>query len=340
MSAPVLLADIGGTHARLALFYPHSRPQEDAAAQLWCVEKLRCADFGRIQDVINAYLTLPEVRKHTAPEKAVLAVAAPIDQSKVKFTNSAFEFDTVELAAELKLSVKILNDFEAQAYALAWIQHLPVRWLQEGAQSAYEGLRTTAGPGTGFGAASLSRGGEVISCEPGHVAFAPQNQQQVRLLSQLWSWYPRVTVEHLVSGPGIANIYAALSTLGGQPMTPREAPTPEAISWQLIDDKQSVDSISFAVNTMSMFSSILGAVCGDLALAHGCRGAFLVSGQLIASLGRGFDERLFLEAFHDKAQYADWCRAIPVGLLQSDWPGLQGCAAWCCRHGQTLSLEE
>jgi len=113
-------------------------------------------------------------------------------------------------------------------------------------------------------------------------------------------------------------------------MTPREAPTPEAISEQLIDDKQSVDSTSIAVNTMSLFSSILGAVCGDLALAHGCRGAFLVSGQLIASLGRGFDERLFLEAFHDKAQYADWCRAIPVGLLQSDWPGLEGCAAWCC----------
>jgi glucokinase len=330
MSAPVLLADIGGTHARLALFYPNSG-LEEGGASLWCVEKFRCADFGRIQDVIRAYLMLSAVRQYAVPEKAVLAVAAPIDQSKVRFTNSGWEFDTDDLADELKLSVKILNDFEAQAYALAWIHHLPVRWLQvAAAHSEYAGLRTIAGPGTGFGAASLSRGGEVISCEPGHVAFAPQNQEQVRLLSQLWSWYPRVTVEHLVSGPGIANIYAALSTLGGQPMTPHEAPTPETISWQLIEDKQSVGSTFFATNTMSMFSSILGAVCGDLALAHGCRGAFLVSGQLIASLGRGFDERLFLQSFHDKAQYADWCRAIPVGVLQSDWPGLQGCAAWCC----------
>ena len=73
---------------------------------------------------------------------------------------------------------------------------------------------------------------------------------------------------------------------------------------------------------------MLGAVCGDLALSMGSLGGFFLSGNILQKLDELFDRELFKAAFTDKGHFRNWCQRVPIGLLNSTDPGLQGCAAF------------
>lgn len=323
MSNGILVGDIGGTHARFAI-------SAGASAPLECIQTLRCADFDHPLAAINHYLGL--LHENSAPHlhRICLAVAAPVHKDTVRFTNNDWQFSQRALSRSLNMPLAVLNDFEAQAWCLLNPGNFAWRWLNipDGfdclTPSTWPaGLRTIAGPGTGFGAASLSPAGEVICSEPGHIAFAPLDETDVRLLQQLWKWYPRLTIEHLISGPGIANTYCALSCLNGENLTPTQAPLPADIVVM-------AEYNAVAQQTLQCFSRWMGAVCGDLALAKGSCGGFFLSGGLLSKLGHHFDTGLFMKAFTDKLAFRQWCEAVPVGQITDTWPGLTGCAihAW------------
>ena len=114
--------------------------------------------------------------------------------------------------------VRLLNDFEAIAYSIPWLQKSDV--VSVGLPEPKNVKRTDftvgiLGPGTGLGAAGLcKRGGRIspIVGEAGHLGFAPETQVQIELLSQLRGRFDRVSDERLVSGPGLENIYWALKS--------------------------------------------------------------------------------------------------------------------------------
>jgi len=320
MNTPVLVADIGGTHIRLAL-------STHAGAPLQGVSIWRCADFEHPLAAFRCYLAQLASKGAPLPRVICLAVAAPVQDDHIRMTNNHWHFSRMALASALQLPVMVLNDFEAQAWCLLHPEQLTLRWINPAQPVAHwpRALRTVAGPGTGFGAASLTPGGEVISAEPGHIAFAPLNQQDLTVLQQLWRWFPRVTVEHMISGPGIANTYCALANQAGQPMTPDTSPnSAEIVSM--------AEHSALAADTLRCFSRWLGAVCGDLALAKGSTGGFFLSGALLAKLGRHFDQSAFLQAFTNKATFSHWCSAIPVAYVEDEWPGLTGCAMYTHHH--------
>lgn len=330
MTKTALLADIGGTNIRFAL-------SESTGAPLQCIHTMLCADFEHLIDAVRQYLGFIAEQHAPMPGLFCLAVAAPVQGDFIKLTNNHWRFSRRELSQVLAMPVMVLNDFEAQGWCLLHPDQLPVRWLQKPAITDAqpgqwpEALRTIAGPGTGFGASSLSIGGEVISAEPGHAAFAPVNDDEMALLRQLWQWFPRVTVEHLISGPGIANIYCALSTLAGQSIKPDAAPSAAEIV-------EMADRHTIAQQTLQYFSSMMGGICGDMALTKGSRGGFVLSGNLIHKLGKHFDEQAFVRRFTDKGNFSDWCRAIPLACLLDEFPGLTGCAVYAHRSHNTLTI--
>src|SRR3546814_19969620 len=70
---------------------------------------------------------------------------------------------------------------------------------------------------TGLGAAQLLRVDghhHVIETESGHIGFAPLDEVETRIRERLGERYGRVSVERIVSGPALDDIYAAL---GGTP---------------------------------------------------------------------------------------------------------------------------
>lgn len=322
MTSSVLLADIGGTNVRFALSTAHDAPPQ-------CIQAMPCADFERPVDAVRQYLDFIIKSNAPLPGSFCMAVAAAVRGDFIRFTNNHWQFSQAELSRQLNMPVTVLNDFEAQAWCLLHPDKLDLHWLNQPDALASSGpgiytwpqaLRTIAGPGTGFGAASLTTGGEVISAEPGHIAFAPLDETDVELLRQLWRWYPRVTVEHLISGPGIANIFCAVSSVAGKSVSPADAPA-------AADIVAMADSNELASQTLQIFSRWMGAVCGDIALTKGSRGGFLLSGNLLGKLGEHFDETAFMTAFTNKSAFTPWCQAIPVACVRDEFPGLAGCAA-------------
>src|SRR3546814_14220474 len=74
------------------------------------------------------------------------------------------------------------------------------------------------GPGTGLGVAQLLRrkGRNFVSgTEGGHMDFAPLDELEDSMLGLLRSRYRRVSVERIVSGPGLANIHETLARIEG-----------------------------------------------------------------------------------------------------------------------------
>lgn len=309
----VLVADIGGTNARFAL--------TSGDGTLTNRVTLPCRDYAEITAAIAAYLQTCPAQQ--APQQMYLAVAAATDQDEISLTNNHWHFSQQALAEKFAMPVTAINDFTAQAWCLPGLHEKDVSWIQQIGPNAInwsQGNRSIAGPGTGFGAATMTWNREVLESEPGQCAFAPLTPRQLAILVHLWDSHPRVTADHLLSGPGLSNIYSAIFVL-------QTGKTSSSISpAELIDAARNGDQI--ARQSIDEFNRILGAVCGDLALSMGSLGGFFLSGNILQKLGDLFDHELFVTAFTDKGHFSQWCRRVPVAMLNATEPGLQGCAAY------------
>src|SRR3569833_2250592 len=238
----------------------------------------------------------------------------------------------------------IVNDFGAVAHAVASlpdadIMHLcgPVRPLPE------RGVVTVLGPGTGLGVAILHKLGgsfDGIETEGGHIDFAPLDSLEDKILQQLRKNFRRVSVERLVAGRGLWNIYEALGAI-------------EGLSLSFHDDKELWTaalsySDSLANAALDRFCLSLGAVSGDMALAQGAQAVVIAGGlgqRLVEHLPRyGFSDR-----FIAKGSFERRMDEMPVKLITHPQPGLFGAAAAyarenprptrksCARHRATRS---
>lgn len=312
-----VLADIGGTNARFAFV-------TDSDATLQCVQSYACAEYVRFEDALSAYIERLAASAAPKPVSACLAVAASVHDDLIKMTNSPWQFSRSALSDLFKLPIAILNDFGAQAYCLADLTQTQVQWWQQSTPNPALAVparhaRSIVGPGTGFGGATLLPSGEILDSEPGHVSFAPVNPHEAALLACLWQRYPRISVEHLLSGPGLANLYWANAQLKG---IKGELPAAAIVAGAEQGDALCLQSIAD-------FTGIMGSVCGDIALSTGSLSGLLLSGAMLVKMEQIFDRRLFMTRFTDKGPFAAWCSSVPVGHISAAYPGLLGCAAYC-----------
>lgn len=309
-----VLADIGGTNARFAFV-----TASDATLQ--CVHSYACSEYEHFEDALNRYFERLALSGAPKPVSACFAVAAAVHGEHIKITNSPWQFSRSKLSQALGMPVNILNDFSAQAYCLASLQEEQVQWWQQSVPEAASTrhARSIVGPGTGFGGATLLPSGEILESEPGHISFAPVNAHETALLKRLWQRYPRISVEHLLSGPGLANLYWANAQLGGIECELQAA--------AIVAGAQQGDEL--CLRSIKDFTGIMGSVCGDLALVTGSLSGFFLSGAMLEKMDLFFDHRLFMTRFTDKGPFARWCSSVPVGRINIDYPGLLGCAAFC-----------
>lgn len=309
----LIVADIGGTHARFAA--AHLSPGGAIA-----VGEPVVLDTGDHAGLPEAWRALRESMDAPLPSAAAIAIAAPIHGRIARMTNNRWVIDTGDLAATLGLErCLILNDFAAVAHCVATaparrFEHLagPDVALPEA------GAITVLGPGTGLGVAHLRRfvdGYHVQATEGGHIAFGPFDALDDALLHRLRAKYGRVSAERVVSGPGLAEIHAVLAE--------NDAPARDD---RAIWNSGIAGDDALAVRAVDRFCEALGGVAGDLALAHGASGV-VVAGKLARRLrdrlrGPDFDAR-----FCAKGRYEAMMATIPVRLLTHPEPGLAGAAA-------------
>jgi glucokinase len=307
----IVAADIGGTHARFALadVAPDERPIVGA------IRRYRTREHDGLA---SAWAAFERDCGAPLPRAAALAIAAPIEGDTLTFMNSDWRIARASIATELGLeSLTLLNDFGAAAQAVSELGADEFAPVFGPGDLPEHGIVTVLGPGTGLGVAILDRRAArpvVIETEASHIAFAPLDAEEQEVRDHLVARYGRASVERIVSGPGLVDIYAQL---GGGRWDPLDAGT---LWGRAIDGGDPL-----AARALGILVRTFGAVAGDIALAHGAMGVAITGGlaNRIAPLLR---DGPFLERFLDKGRYRARMARIAVTLVTHEEPGLLGAA--------------
>ena len=305
MNMPVqIVADIGGTNARFA--YVHADNDE-----LLGVEIFPCADFPFFIDAIRAYMERGHVEQ---VNKICLAVAGPVESDVIDLPNNHWSFSRSELQTSLAVSVTIINDFSAQVLCVDSLSGLELQWIGAARPTGGQ-VKAVVGPGTGLGVSAMMATGEILPSEAGHIGFAPIDDHEADLLKVLWQRYERVSVERVLSGMGLANLYWANCRLDGHE---RELPAPDISAGAHAGDE-------YCLRAVTDFCNILASVAGDVALMMGATDGVYLSGGILPRLLDLLDEEQFRQRFDNKGRFTEICSEIALAIVLAEHPGLRGC---------------
>ncbi|MCS6787630.1 MAG: glucokinase [Thiobacillaceae bacterium] len=309
----VLCGDVGGTNTRLAL--------ADVAinrVRLREVARYRNADVQSLDQLLRAFL-----QGRSRPQAACLAVAGPTDGRRVRLTNLDWVIDAAAITADTGIpKVRLVNDFAAVGFGLGVLDEAGRVVLQTGSPVAHA-PRLALGPGTGLGVVQTAwcEGRyQAIASEGGHISFAPADAQQDRLLASLRPVFGRVSVERILSGPGLMRLYRfCLQETGADP----RLATPDSAA---ITEAALRGSDPPALAALRLFCRILGQTAGDLALVAQCEGGVYLAGGIVPKILPILQGEDFLAGFHDKGRFSDWMRRLPVYVVLDEDVGLKGAA--------------
>lgn len=306
-----LVGDVGGTNARFALV--------DAQGHIRNPRSFAARDYASLGEVIAEYLEQTAGRKQ--PPRAVIAVAGPVLEGEIEFTNLDWQISEADLLAQFEFeAVRLINDFAAQALACPMLEADDMRALGAQLRPAPDSPIVVLGAGTGFGVAGLARserGDVAIATEGGHAGFSPHDEVEVEVWRRVKARYGRVSIERLLSGPGLFDLYRALAEIEG---------------WnaELPDDRGVIEQANAgepqACRAVDRFCAILGAVAGDLALSFGARGGVFISGGLAPRVADRLAASEFRARFEDKGRLAPYVAQIPTNLVLHPYPAIVGAA--------------
>lgn len=311
-----LVADIGGTHARIGLVRGKSR-------EVYAIERYSNKDFDSLESLLKHYLSRSP--SEVAPSRACFAVASPVTSDTISFTNNNWSFHIPTLRSALALrSLHVMNDFEAVARSLPFLNTRDVIALgSEHLQPDRAQTMAVIGPGTGLGtgAAIPDGSGSVIPLpsEGGHAAFAPQDEREEFIHRVLLKEKGFVCIEDVLSGQGLENIYRVLHGAG-------ELPCQRLSAREIIECAQAGNNDS-ALEALSCFSSILASVAGDFALSFGARGGIFIAGGILPRILKFIDPEKFRARFEAKGRYSSYVARIPSYVIIGSEPGLIGAAS-------------
>lgn len=308
-----LVGDIGGTNVRLAVAdLTGEKPRISAP------KSLPRAGHPTFENVVDLYLA---ESGGPAPEAIVVAVAGPIKDGKVKLTNGQWVISESVLRDKGFAFPHLINDYAALAYA---VEHLEGDDLAEiGGQHPGIPDETVGvvGAGTGLGVAALVRdtfSSSVMVTEGGHIAFAPVDDVEFEILKVLRERFARVSVERVLSGPGLANLYWALARIAGKKVEELE---PEVVSRRAVEKTDAL-----CVEALDRFCLIYGRFAGDMALAFGARGGLYLGGGIAPKFLNQLNAGSFRRGFEEKARFQSYVEIIPTKVIVHPYAALLGSA--------------
>lgn len=313
----VVAVDIGGTHARFAI----AEVVDGRVVSIADPVTQKVAEHSSFQ---LAWQAFGETLGRTLPRAAAIAVASPVGGEVIKLTNNPWIIRPALIPERLGAETwTLVNDFEAIGHAVAQLGDAAFLHITgPDAPLPDRGSITVCGPGTGLGVAQVfrhRRGYDVIATEGGHVDFTPLDAIEDAIVKRIRRTpLDRVSTERIVAGPGIVPIYETLAEIEGR-IVPRL--DNKTIWGMALEGKDSL-----AVAALDRFCLSLGAVAGDLALAHGPT-AVVIAGGLGLRLKDHLIQSGFGERFVAKGRFRNLMASIPVKLITYPEPGLYGAAA-------------
>jgi glucokinase len=167
-----------------------------------------------------------------------------------------------------------------------------------------------------------------FATESGHADFAPRNELEIELLKYLLTKFERVSLERVVSGTGLQNIYNFL----------RDTKRAEEPTWLSEEIKKSDDAgaiisqnglagkSAICEQTLDIFVSLYGAEAGNMALRLLATGGCYIGGGIAPKILPKLKEKPFLHSFLSKGRMRALLESVPVYIVLNDKAALLGAA--------------
>jgi glucokinase len=219
----------------------------------------------------------------------------------------------------------------ATGLAIPALMGKELRILNKGRQTKNQNLALMA-PGTGLGQAWLIfKGGryDAVPSEGGHADYSPGEKEELALWAYLNNRFGHVSVERVLSGPGLVNIYQWLKASGRykEPNWLRkrmeEKDPAKAVTDAALSRRQPLCNAA-----LSRFVRIFGAVSGNLALTGMATGGVYLGGGIPPKILPTLEEGLFMAAFVDKGRFKQMLENIPVKVILNDRAAMLGAAQY------------
>lgn len=287
-----LVGDVGGSNVRFA---------QAADGALARRRSYAVSDHASFYDALRRYRD--ETGGGEGCHSCGIGVAGPVDDGRVKLTNAPWVIEAGEVAALLGAPCELVNDLQAVALALPFLGGEDLSPIGGAPRVPAPGRTMLAvNIGTGFGAAAAIpfRGGWVAcASEPGHMTLGAADAGELALIEGFES------VEHLLSGRGVVELYARLAR--------RRGGAAEMAQSAAIFAGASADQA--AAETTRHVSALLGRIAGDLVLAAGAWGGVYLCGSVAQGWAAAADPAPFRAAFERKGAMSARMRGVYSGLI-------------------------
>ncbi len=317
----LLAGDVGGTKTFLGLFAPGpERPHPSL------VREFATLAFQNLGDMVESFLRAAGERTGDI-QAACFGVAGPVADQVARMINVPWPIDGAELAERFDIEqTRLLNDLETMALAVPVLEPSELEVLQEGVAQP-EGNAALIAAGTGLGEALLHNvDGRFIPSpsEGGHADFCARTPREIELLKELVRQYGRAQVEHVVSGPGIANLYhfthsKPCSAVGQA----KRSDLPALVTASGLERR-----CPQCAEALALFVEAYGAEAGNLALRSVATAGVYVGGGIAPQILPALKTGVFLDAFRAKEPLVDLLATIPVSVILNRRAGLLGAAVY------------
>ena len=319
----ILAGDIGGTKTVVALF-----ERRDDRLELRRDATFRSRDHASLEEILVSFLD----GDPTAIDAACFGVAGAVVGGQAQTTNLPWTLDEAELAGAVGARrVKLLNDLEAAAYGMLELGSDERARLNAGTDVGARGNAVVIAAGTGLGEAVLFWDGaryHAVASEGGHASFAARTDEEIALLQFLQTEFGQhVSMERVLSGPGLYNIYRFVRETGS-------TPEPDWLAAQIEHGDPSVAVGRAGVegrdpacaHALELFAAIYGAEAGNLALRGVAVGGVFIGGGVAPKILPALQSGRFMEAFTDKGRFARMLEGVEVSVALDPRTPLRGAA--------------
>ena len=151
----------------------------------------------------------------------------------------------------------------------------------------------------------------------------------------MYQRYGHVSIERIVSGMGLLNIFSFMRGAGRHRV-------PEWLA-QDIDKNDPARAITEAAiknndplcrEVLSMFTSILGSIAGNLALTVLATGGLYLGGGIPPKILPALADGVFMNAFSNKGRFKDLLENISVRVILNDRAAILGAAHCALANNQ------
>lgn len=319
-----LAGDIGGTKTLLQIV-----EVQGVNIQVLHEQQFSSKTYDTFDRLLQEFLNQTTVKRFTL-SAACIGVAGPIQGNDATVTNLPWRMNTTHLQQQCGIAqIRFINDFQAVGYGIEALREPDLVTLQTG-QPVLHSVRAVIGAGTGLGEGVLiwqDDHYEAYPSEGGHVGFAPMDETQSDLLQFLRKRYAIVSYEHLVSGPGLGDIFDFVCDHWSTPLSNElQRALTQTDKAAAITQAALANSDEQAQRALDIFIRIYGAQAGNLALTIMARDGVYIAGGIAPKILPALQQGSFLAAFHDKGKMQHLMPGFPVHVITNAKVGVMGAA--------------